>query len=98
MPEAMSGDYERIREFIATLPDASGTFSGTFSTDTDMAAVLPDPPDLFPVEVDTGDEPNPAAAFISSLTISTGDRQWTLPVDHADLLGGNRVRLWVRRP
>ena len=91
-------DDERIREYVAGLPDASGTFTGTYSPDIDVSVLLgADLDDLMPVEIDTGDEPNPYAGLVTVLRVSTGERAWTLPVDHVDLLGGNRVRVWVRR-
>jgi hypothetical protein len=94
----MTMDDERIRDYVAGLPEASGTFTGTYSSDADVSALLGPVPDLMPVEIDTGDQPNPAATMMTALTIRDGERSWTLPVDHVDLLGGNRVRVWVRRP
>ncbi len=91
-------DDERIRDYVAGLPEASGTFTGTYSPDTDVSVLLgADLDDLMPVEIDTGDEPNPAALLATTLTVRIGEQAWTLPVDHVDLLGSNRVRLWVRR-
>src|SRR6266568_3805371 len=58
----MTMDDERIRDYVAGLPEASGTFTGTYSPDTDVSVLLgADLDDLMPVEIDTGDEPNPAA-------------------------------------
>jgi hypothetical protein len=95
----MTMDDERIREYVAGLPDASGTFTGTFDpAQVDLDALFGPVPDLMPITVDTGDEPNPAAGFLTVLTFKIGDDEWTLPVDHVDLLGGNRATVWVRRP
>lgn len=91
-------DDERIRDYMAGLPDASGTFTGTYSSDVDVTALLGPVPDLMPIEVDTGDQPNPAALPATTFKIKVGDDEWELPVDHVDLLGRNRVRVWVRRP
>ncbi len=88
---------ERVRDYVAGLLDASGTFTGTFSSDVDVTALLGPVPDLMPIEIDTGDQPNPAAGFLTALTVRIGDNERVLPVDHVDLLGGNRVRVWVRR-
>jgi hypothetical protein len=97
-PDVQAADDRRMAELIASLPEASGTFTGTFGPDVDVTALLGPVPDLMPVEIDTGDEPNPAATFMTELKVTTGEQTWTLPVDHVDLLGGNRVRIWVRRP
>jgi hypothetical protein len=94
----MTMDDERIREYVAGLPDASGTFTGTFSSDADVTELFGPVPDLMPIEIDTGDEPNPAAMPMTTFTVRVGNDAWTLPVDHVDLLGSNRVRVWVRRP
>jgi hypothetical protein len=94
----MTMDDERVREYVAGLPDASGTFTGTYSSDVGVSALLGPVPDLMPIEVDTGDQPNPAAFPMTTFTVRVGDREWVLPVDHVDLLGSNRVRVWVRRP
>jgi hypothetical protein len=94
----VSGDGEPVRGYVGGLPEASGTFTGTFSNDTVLAELLGSIPDVFPIEIDTGDRPNPVAAFLTTLTIRAGDDEWTFPVDHVDLPGGNRVRVWVRRP
>jgi hypothetical protein len=103
----MTMDDERVREYVAGLPDVSGTFTGTYSSDVDLTALLGPVPDLMPIEIDTGDLPNPAAVpelidglswgAVPDLTVRIGERTWTLPVDHVDQLGGNRVRVWVRR-
>jgi hypothetical protein len=93
----MTANDERIRNYVAGLPDASGTFTGTF--DPDAAAELLGPvPDLLPIEIDTGGQPNPAAGFASTLTIRSGGDEWNLPVDHVEQISGNQVRVWVRRP
>lgn len=95
----MTVDDERIREYVAGLPDASGTFTGTFDpAEVDLDALLGPVPDLMPITVDTGDQPNPAAIPMTMFKIKIGDGEWELPVDHVDLLGGNRVTVWVRRP
>lgn len=92
-------DDERVRDYVAGLPEASGTFTGTFDPEQVDLDALPGPvPDLLPIEIDTGDEPNPAAMPVTTFTVRAGDDAWTLPADHVDLLGGNRVRVWVRRP
>ena len=88
------------RDYVAGLPEASGTFTGTYSPDVDVAA-LPGPvPDLMPVVIDTFDQPNPPGQYREgeTLRITSGDRQWAFPIDHAEPLGDNRVRVWVRRP
>ena len=94
-----TGD-ERIRDYVAGLADASGTFSGTFSPDVDVTALLGPVPDLMPVEIDTFDQPNPVDQYREgeTLRIASGDQQWAFPIDHAEPLGDNRVRVWVRRP
>ena len=89
---------EHVRDYVNGLPDVSGTFTGTFSTDVDVAELFGPVPDLMPIEIDTGDEPNPAVILASTLTIKIGDRELVLPIAYRDLLGGNRVRVWVRRP
>jgi hypothetical protein len=94
-------EEDRIMEYVASLPDVSGTFTGIFSQDADVTAMLAElensVPGLFPVEIDTGDDPNPAAGFMTELKFQAGGQEWVLPVDHVDLLGSNRVRVWVRR-
>lgn len=91
-------DDERIRNYVIDLPDARVTFTGTYGSDVDVTALLGPVTDLIPIEVDTGDQPNPAAMPMTTFTVRIGDDAWTLPVDHVDLLGSNRVRVWVRRP
>jgi len=92
-------DDDRVREYVAGLPDASGTFTGTFDpAEVDLDALTVPVPDLMPITVDTGDQPNPAATFMTTFKIKIGDDEWELPVDHVDLLGSNRVTVWVRRP
>jgi len=93
----MTADDERIHSYVAGLPEASGTFTGTYDLEL-LDALSPDAPALLPFLIDTGDEPNPAATFISVLTVRSGEKTWEMPVHHVDLLGGNRVRVWVRRP
>ncbi len=95
----MTADDERIRDYVAGLPDASGTFTGTLFPWA-AEALAGEVPDLFPVEIDTYDKPNSAAGAVPPmvLAIRSGDQEWTLPVDHTEPLGGNRVRVWVRRP
>jgi hypothetical protein len=85
--------------YVSGLPDASGTFTGTFDPGSPViAAMLQDVPELLPIEIDTGNAPNPARV-LTSLGIRSGDQEWVLPVDHTDLIpGSNRVRVWVRRP
>jgi hypothetical protein len=94
----VSGDGEPVRGYVAGLPEASGTFTGTFSDDTVITELLGSIPDVFPIEIDTGYRPNPLTAFLTTIVIRAGDETWELPVDHVDLPGGNRVRVWVRRP
>jgi hypothetical protein len=91
-------DDERVRAYVGGLPEISGTFTGTFSDDADLDELSGPVPDLMPIEIDTGDRPNPAALPMTGFTVRIGDDAWTMPVDHVDLLGGNRVRVWVRRP
>lgn len=91
-------DDGRIREYVAGLPDASGTFTGTYSSDVDLTALFGSVPDLMPIEIDTGGQPNPAALLATTLTVKIGDREWVLPIAYRDLLGGNRIRVWVERP
>jgi len=85
--------------YVRGLPEASGEFAGYFDPGT-LAEVLPPVSGLIPVEVDTGDSPNPAAlGLITVMTFRVGEEAWTFPVDHVDILpGGNRVRIWIRRP
>ena len=89
---------ERVRAYVDTLPEASGTFAGTFSDDADLSELSGPVPDLMPIEIDTGDQPNPAAIPMTTFKVKIGADEWELPVDHVDLLGSNRVRIWVRRP
>ncbi len=91
---------ERIREYVAGLPEASGTFTGTFSPDVDVTALLGPVPDLMPIEIGTFDQPNPLHQYREGemLRITSGDRKWAFPIDHAEPLEDNRVRVWVRRP
>ena len=90
----MTDDF---RDYVNSLPEASGTFEGTY--DPGVVNGLFDVPDLMPVEVDAGDEPlPPGIAFMTGLTIRSGERSWTLPVDHVELFpGSNRAVIWVRR-
>ena len=85
-------------EYVAGLREASGTFSGTYDPDV-LAGFLDAVPDLVPVEIDTHDRPNPAADAPPGavLTATIGGKRWTFPVDHAEPLGGNRVRVWATR-
>ena len=54
----MTMDNDRVREYVAGLPDASGTFTGTFDpAEVDLDALLGPVPDLMPITVDTGDQP-----------------------------------------
>ena len=89
-----------VKAYVAGLPEASGTFTGTYNPDNlAVVKLLGSTADLLPVEISTGDQPNPAALPLTEITIRIDDQAWTLPVDHVDLLpGGNRVRVWVRRP
>jgi hypothetical protein len=82
---------------IRGLPDANVTLSGAFGPGVDVASLHGAAPDLFPVTIDTGRQPNPAAIPLTAFTVTIGDRAWTFPVDHVDLLGSNKVRLWLRR-
>jgi hypothetical protein len=84
--------------YVKGLPDASGTFTGTFADDAAITELLSGAPDLLPIEVDTGSQPNPAALPMTEFRIRIGEQEWVLPVDHVDLLGAGRVRIWVRRP
>jgi hypothetical protein len=96
----MTMDDERIRDYVGGLPEASGTFTGTFDpAEVDLDALLGPVPDLMPVEIDTFDRPNPLGQYREGemLRITSGDRQWAFPIDHAEPLGDNRVRVWVRR-
>lgn len=91
---------DRVRAFVDGLPEASGTFTGTLGPDADVTSLTGPAPDLLPVEIDTYDQPNLAAGAGpgQTLTVRIGDREWAFPVDHTEVLGGNRVRVWVRRP
>ena len=85
--------------YVAGLLEASGTFTGTFSPD-ELTGLLDPEPRLVPIEIDTGDRPNPAALPMTTFVIKingTGDR-YELAVSHTELLGSNRVRVWVRWP
>ena len=63
-----------------------------------LAALFTAPPGLVPVEISTGGQPDPDPLSMTRLVIRLGDLKWEFPVDHADLLDGGRVRIWVRRP
>jgi hypothetical protein len=91
-------DRERMEELVGGLPDASGTFTGTF--DSGAVADLFDAPVLVPVEIDTYDEPNSAADLMPGqhVYLDLGDGRWAFEVDHVEPLGGNRVRVWCYRP
>lgn len=96
---SQSADDDRAAEYIHGLPEASGTFTGTFDSGAD-AGLLGLVPDLVPVEIDTHDEPNAAAALLPGqhLFLGLGDGRWSFEVDHVEPLGGNRVRVWCLRP
>jgi hypothetical protein len=80
--------------YVRGLPEASGTFTGVYDPD-----IISSPTgDLIPFEFDTGARFNPAAIPMTAFIIEMGDQRWELPVDHVDLMGSNRVRIWVRRP
>lgn len=98
IPEGLIEDTPDLRDYIGSLPDASGTFSGTFDSAV-MEQYWPQP-DLLPVEVDTYDKPNllATAPAGSVLTIDMGGRKWRMTVDHTEHLGGNRWRAWCERP
>ena len=89
---------DRAASYVAGLPDASGTFSGTFDSAV-MVQYWPQP-DLLPVEVDTGDRPNPLATALpgNTLAVSSGGRTWRFVIDYAEHLSGNRWRAWCERP
>lgn len=56
---------------------------------------------LVPVEIDTYDNPNPAADMDitagAELVMTVGGRTYRFPVDHAEHAGGNRWRFWCVR-
>ena len=84
--------------YVRGLPEASGTFTGTFDS-AGYAAFASQVPELMAIDIDTGDQTNPAIAFLTEFTIRYEDQEWVLPVDHVDLSpGSNKVRVWVRRP
>jgi hypothetical protein len=85
-------------EYVAGLREASGTFYGTYDSEV-AAGLLAGVPELVPVEIDTYDKPNPAADAPPGavLTATIGGKRWSFPVDHAEQLDGNRVRLWATR-
>jgi hypothetical protein len=91
---------DRVRDYVNGLPDASGTFTGTFSTDADLAGLFGPVPDLIPVEIDTYDQPNSAADLVPGqyLNISAGAEGWSMRVDHVEPLSGNVVRVWCHLP
>lgn len=93
----MNADGEPV--YLAGLQDVSGTFTGEYDPEVaaEVLGLFPVSP-LIPVLIDTGGQPNPAAMLPTALTIRVNDTAWTLPVDHVDLLGSNKVRLWLRRP
>lgn len=97
----MTDPDERIRDYVAGLPDASGTFTGTFSSDADVAALGGPPDALFPVDIDTGDRFSPGAMVLTELRIKVmpGGKVYVFPVARTEMTAGsNRVRLWCRRP
>lgn len=61
---------------------------------------LPEHQVLYPVEVDTQDEPNPLADALPGyeLTIDLGTSKWRLAVVRTEHLSGNRWRAWCERP
>jgi hypothetical protein len=89
------------RAYVAGLAEASGTFSGTYDADSvPVRALLDAVPALMPVEIDTGDQPLPALEGLlpgAVLTVTMDGRTWKLPVDHAEVLAPDRVRIWVTR-
>lgn len=95
-PEAQAAHDRIMREYVGGLPEASGTFTGTFGPDVDVEALFGPALDLLPIEIDTGDQPNPAVGIATTLTITFGDEEYELPIHHTERLEGNRVTVWVR--
>lgn len=95
--DELAGTWSDVAELIHGLPEASGTFTGTFDSGTGLFDLVPD---LVPVEIDTGDRPNAAAALLPGqhLVLDLGAEPWSLEVDHVEPLDGNRVRVWCLRP
>ena len=81
------------------MPDASGTFSGTFDSEV-VADLISQDVNLVPVDIDTYDKPNAAADLVPGqhIYLSLSDRRWSLEVDHVEPLGGNVVRVWCHLP
>jgi hypothetical protein len=96
MGEGMTDDGPSA--YVASLPEASGTFEGTLYPEA-AGALEASVPDLMPVEISTGDKPLPVLiAFMTQLAIRAGGDEWVLPVDHVELhLAENRAVIWVRR-
>lgn len=94
----MVRDTPDLSRYVTGLPDASGSFSGTYDAAV-AAPVLGPLPDLLPVEVDTGSRPNlmATAPAGSVLTFVIGDRTFRMTVHRVERLGGNRVRALVWR-
>jgi hypothetical protein len=90
---------EDISAYVTGLPEASGTFEGTYGQAA-YEALEASVPELMPVEISTGDQPlPPGVIFMTELTIRIGERNWTLPVHHTELFpGSSRAVVWVRRP
>jgi hypothetical protein len=82
----------------AALPNAVGVFTGTYDSAAAEQFFGPPPP-LIPVEIDTNDQPNPAARLVRDtvLTLTIADRRWSFRVDHVDHIGGNRWNVWCYR-
>ena len=87
-----------ISAYAASLPEASGAFEGTVGQAA-YEALEASVPDLFPVEISTGERPlSLGIVFCTQLAIRAGGDEWVLPVDHVELhLAENRAVIWVRR-
>jgi hypothetical protein len=91
-------DTPDLSAYVAGLPDASGEFTGTFDQAA-AAAYLPEPADLFPVEISTGDGAAPPLVPGGSvLTVTIGKAVFEFGVHHAEIAGPGRSRIWCFQP
>lgn len=93
-------DWLEVRGYVAGLPSADGTFTGYYDlTDDETEKLFGPPPPLIPVELDTCDQPNPAADLPDGaiLSFTIAERRWQFTVHHSVHLAGNRWELWCYR-
>jgi hypothetical protein len=98
VPSHLLRDTPDLSQYVASLPDASGEFTG-FYDEAVAAQVLGPLPDLISVEVDTHGRPNllataPAGAV---LTFEIAGMKFRMTIHKVEPLGGSRVRALVWR-